>query len=181
MEEEAKMSMRAVFVEGTAEEVADFAQRTGLMAASNGVSPEPDDVMDRFVRERTKGNTEKERLTQAYLAGARELGLRVQPGPTDKEGREKPYLFGRLTGPDENRVGNVMYLRPSSGLLEVRLPWEEVKGWGTYTRRIDSKRAPEVFARVKHQVAIRLANDAAVTEAIELTKRAVQYATTGRW
>ena len=28
--------MRAVFVEGTAEEVADFAQRTGLVVASNG-------------------------------------------------------------------------------------------------------------------------------------------------
>jgi len=173
--------MRAVFVEGTAEEVADFAQRTGLVVASNGVSPEPDSVVDRFVRERTKGNTEKERLTQAYLAGARELSLRVQPGPTDKEGREKPYLSGRLTGPDENLVGNVIYLRPSSGLLEVRLPWDEVKGWVTHAQRIDSKRSPEVFAKVKHQVAIRLVSDATVTEAIKLTKRAVEYATTGQW
>src|SRR5215813_13068968 len=102
--------MRAVFVEGTAEEIADFAQRTGLMVASNDVSPEPDSVVDRFVRERTKGNIEKERLAQAYLVGARGRGLRVQPGPSDKEGREKPYLTGRLTGPDENRVGNVIYL-----------------------------------------------------------------------
>jgi hypothetical protein len=173
--------MRAVFVEGTAEEVADFAQRTGLVAASNGVSPEPDSVVDRFVRERTKGNTEKERLTQAYLAGAGDLGLHVQPGPTDKEGREKPYLTGRLTRPDENRVGNVIYLRPSSGLLEVRLPWDEVNGRVTYAQRIDSKRSPEVFAKLKHQVAVRLVSDAAVTEAIKLTSRAVEYATTGRW
>jgi hypothetical protein len=172
--------MRAVFVEGTAEEVADFAQRTGLAVASNGMSPEPDNLVDRFVRERTKGNTEKERLTQAYLAGARDLGLRVQPGPTDKEGREKPYLSGRLTGPDENRVGNVIYLRPSSGLLDIRLPWDEVKGRVTHAQRIDSKRSPEDFARVKHQVAIRLIGDAAVTEAIKLTKRAVEYATAGR-
>jgi hypothetical protein len=173
--------MRAVFVEGTAEEVADFAQRTGLMVASDGVSPELDNVVDRFVRERTKGNTEKERLTQAYLAGARDLGLSVQPGPTDKQGREKPYLSGRLTGPDENRVGNVIYLRPSSGLLEVRLPWDGVEGWVTQAQRIDSKRSPELFARVKHQVTIRLFSDAAVTEAIKLTERAVEYATTGRW
>jgi hypothetical protein len=173
--------MRAVFVEGTAEEVADFAQRTGLVVASNGVSPEPDNVVDRFVRERTKGNTEKERLTQAYLAGARELGLRVQPGPTDKEGREKPYLTGRLTGPDENRVGNVIYLRPSSGLLEVRVPWDEVKGRVKGAQRIDSKRPPEVFARVKHQVSIRLVGDDAVTEAIKLTKLAVECGATGRW
>jgi hypothetical protein len=173
--------MRAVFVEGTAEEVADFAQRTGLVVADNGVSPEPDNVVDRFVRERTKGNTEKERLTQAYLAGARDLGLHVQLGPTDKEGREKPYLTGRLTGPDENRVGNVIYLRPSSGLVEVRLPWDEVTGRLAHARRIDSKRSPEVFAKVKHQVSIRLVSDDAVTEAIKLTKRAVEYATTGRW
>ena len=173
--------MRAVFVEGTSEEVADFARRTGLVGASNGVSPEPDSVVDRFVRERTKGNTEKERLTQAYLAGARELGLRVQPGATDKEGREKPYLTGRLTGPDENRVGNIMYLRPSSGRLDVRLPWDEAKGWVTHAQRIDSKRSAEVFAKVKHQVSIRLVNDATVTEAIKLTKQAVEYATTGRW
>ena len=173
--------MRAVFVEGTAEEVADFAQRTGLVVAGNDVNPEPDSVVDRFVRERTRGNTEKERLTQAYLAGARELGLRMQPGPTDKEGREKPYLNGRLTGPDENRFGNIIYLRPSSGLLEVRLPWDEVKDWVTHARRIGSQRPPEVFARVKHQVAVRLASDAAVTEAIKLTKGAVEYATTGRW
>jgi hypothetical protein len=173
--------MRAVFVEGTAEEVADFAQRTGLMVASNGMNPEPDSLVDRFVRERTKGNTEKERLAQAYLAGARELGLRMQPGPTDKEGREKPYLSGRLTGPDENRVGNVIYLRPGSGLLEIRLPWDEVKGTVTHAQRIDSRRSPEVFARVKHQVAIRLIGDATVTEAIKLTERAVEFATTGRW
>jgi hypothetical protein len=173
--------MRAVFVEGTAEEIADFAQRTGLMVASNGVSPEPDSVVDRFVRERTKSNIEKERLAQAYLVGARERGLRVQPGPTDKQGREKPYLTGRLTGPDENRVGNVIYLFPSSGRLEVRLPWDEVRGWVTHAQRIDSSRPPEVFARVKHQVAIRLITDAAVTEAIKLTKQAMEYATASRW
>jgi hypothetical protein len=170
--------MRAVFVEGTAEEVADFAQRTGLVGASNGVSPEPDSVVDRFVRERTKGNIEKERLTQAYLADARKLGLRVQPGPTDKEGREKPYLTGRLTGPDENRVGNVIYLHPGPGRLEVRLPWDEVKGWVTHAHRPNSQRSPEVFAKVKHQVIIRLASDAAVTEAIKLTKQAMEYAAT---
>jgi hypothetical protein len=103
-----------------------------------------------------------------------------RPGPPDKEGRKKPYLNGRLTGPDENEVGNVIYLRPSSGLLEVRLPWDEVKGSVTYAQRINSKRSPEVFARVKHQVAIRLVSDATVTEAIKLTKRAMEYATTGR-
>jgi hypothetical protein len=173
--------MRAVFVEGTAEEVADFAQRTGLVAASTDVSPEPDDVMDRFVRERTKGNTEKERLTQAYLAGARELGLRLQPGPPDKEGQPKLYLTGRLTGPDETRVGNVIYLRPSSGMLDVRLPWDEVDGSVTHAQRIDTKQAPEKFARAKHQVKIWLGSDAAIAEAIELTKQAVEYATTGRW
>lgn len=173
--------MRAVFVEGTAEEVADFAQRTGLVVASSDASPEPDSVVDRFVRERTKGNTEKERLTQAYLAGARELGLRVQPGPPDKEGREKPYLNGRLTSPDENQVGNVISLRPSSGLLMVRLPWDAVKGSVTYAHRVDSQRSPELFAKVKHQVDIRLIDDATVTEAIKLTKRAMEYATTGRW
>ena|SRR5689334_1059707 len=173
--------MRAVFVEGTAEEIADFTQRTGLMMASNDVSPESDSVMDRFVRERTKGNTEKERLTQAYLVGARELGLRMQPGPTDKQGRGKPYLTGRLTGPDESRVGNVIYLFPGSVRLEVRLPWDEVNGWVTHAQRIDSSRSPEVFAKVKHQVAIRLLTDAAVTEAIKLTKQAMEYATTSRW
>jgi len=172
--------MRAVFVEGTVEEIADFAQRTGLMLASNDVSPEPDSVVDQFIRERIKGNTEKERLTQVYLAGARELGLRVPPEPTGTEGRKKHYLRGRLTGPEENRVGNVIYLFPSSGRLEVRLPWDEVEGWVTHAQRIGN-RPPELLAKVKHQVAIRLVNDAAVMEAIKLTKRAVEYATTGRW
>jgi hypothetical protein len=38
-----------------------------------------------------------------------------------------------------------------------------------------------VFAKVKHQVIIRLVSDAAITEAIKLTKQAIEYATTGRW
>jgi hypothetical protein len=173
--------MRAVFVEGTAEEIADFAHRTGLgVASSSSESPEPENVVDRFVRERTRGNTEKERLAQAYLAGAKELGLRAQLARPDKEGREKPYLKGRLTGPDEDRVGDVIYLRPSSGLLEVRLPWDEVKGWVKHAQRIDSNRPPEVFAEVKHQVKIRLSSDAAVAEAIKLTKLAVEMSTNGR-
>jgi hypothetical protein len=63
----------------------------------------------------------------------------------------------------------------------VRLPWDEVKGSVTLAQRIDSERSPEVFARVKHRVDIRLVSDAAVTEAIKLTKRAMVYATAGRW
>jgi hypothetical protein len=64
---------------------------------------------------------------------------------------------------------------------EQRLPWDEVKRWVTHAQRIDSQRSPEEFARVKHQVDIRLVSDAAVAEAIKLTKQAVEYATTGRW
>jgi hypothetical protein len=66
-------------------------------------------------------------------------------------------------------------------MLEVRLPWDEVKESVTYAQRINSKRSPEVFARLKLQVAIRLIDDATVAEAIKLTKRAIEYATTDRW
>jgi hypothetical protein len=58
---------------------------------------------------------------------------------------------------------------------------DATKGGTKYAQPVSTRRAPEEFARVKHQVTIRLVSDTAVVEAIKLTKLAVKYAADGRW
>jgi hypothetical protein len=86
----------------------------------------------------------------------------------------------RLTTLDEDRVGEVLYCRPSASTLYLRLPFEEVQG-NRSARRIGSQQSAERFARVKHQVIVKLTSDEAVAEAVKLTKLAVEMALDGRW
>ena len=45
----------------------------------------------------------------------------------------------------------------------------------------DPERPPEVFAKVRHQVRVKLVNDDAVAEAVKLTKLAVEKALNDEW
>jgi hypothetical protein len=173
--------MRALVIEGTAEEIADFVRKTGLTVVESAPSAtEQGDDVDRFIRQRVRGNAEKHGLVTTYLSGVATLGtVRVRPA-IKEDGTENTYLKGRLTTLDEDRVGDVLYCRPSASTLHLRLPFEEVQG-NRFARRIGSQQSAEKFARVKHQVIVKLTSDEAVAEAVKLTKLAVEMALDGRW
>ena len=89
-------------------------------------------------------------------------------------------VTGRLTTLDEDRVGNVIYCRPSSTLVHFRLPASAAEG-STYATRVDSQKSAEEFAKVKHQLTLKLVSDDAVAEALRLTELAIKMAQAGQW
>ncbi len=177
------MKVTVVKAEGTQSEISALLRETGMTAVeveSAPQGPEQGSDWDEFVRERVRGNTEKQRLVGAYLAGVAESDtLRVEPG-VKENGRLNDYLTGRLTTLDEDRVGNVLYCRPGSAMVHVRLPAEAAER-REYAQPIETGRSAEALARVKHQLKIKLSSDEAVDEALSLTRLAVEMALDGRW
>jgi hypothetical protein len=173
--------MKAIVVDGSVEEIAEFVKRMGgdtAVIAALPAAPAPETDIAAYVARQVRGNPEKERLVLSYLAGIGD-SLRMQI-PTRADGAENVYLSGRLTTLDENRVGNVVYCRPGSTRVMLRLPAHSADGV-TYATVVSTTKTAEEFARVKHQVAVNLVNDEAVIEAINLTKLAVEMAVNSLW
>ncbi len=174
--------MKALLIEGSVQEIADLVKATGMtpLISATGAGPAPGIMnpggdIERFIADRVRGNSEKERLVRAYADGIAGLDtLRLQVG-IKEDGTENDYFTGRLTTLAEDYVGNVIYCRPSSTRVAVRLPVEAAEGY-VYATRIESGKSGAEFAKVKHQVTIKLVNDDAVAEAIALTKLAVDTA-----
>jgi hypothetical protein len=174
--------MKAVVVDGTVEEIVEFVRRMGAKEAVLVAAPESlqaGDHIARFVSHRVKGNAEKQRLVMAYLAGVDVGDLRVRVA-IKENGTENDYVTGRLTTLDEDRVGNVIYCRPSSTLVHFRLPASAAEG-STYAKRVDSQKSAEEFIKVKHQVTLKLVSDDAVAEAVRLTQLAIKLAQDDQW
>lgn len=174
--------MQAVVVDGTVEEIVELVKRMGarpLIAGEAQAGTPQLDHIARYVRERVKGNSDKEQLSHAYLKGVSGSGLRVEVALREN-GTENDYLRGRMATLDEDRVGNVVYYRPSSMLVMLRLPKSAIDGF-SYARPVDSAKSAAEFAKVKHQVNVKLVADGAVAEAIQLTKLAVEMAGEGKW
>jgi hypothetical protein len=172
--------MRAVVVEGTPEEVAAFMRSAGLTAVENGAGASPvERGISEFILEKVRGNTEKQRLVECFVSVITEsCPLHVQIA-IKENGSENDYLTARLTTVDESRVGNVVYCRPSSATVWFRLPAAALDG--TFARRVATKKSDDEFAKVKHQVILKLANDDAVAEAARLTAQAVEMALANEW
>lgn len=177
------MKVTVIKAEGTHSEISALLRETGMTTVEvEGAPPGPDQGSDwdEFVRERVRGNTEKQRLVGAYLAGVDKSDtLRIEPG-VKENGQLNEYLTGRLTTLDEDRVGNVLYCRPGSAMVHVRLPAKAAEG-RKYAQLIETGRSAEALARVKHHVKIRLSSDEAVDEALSLTRLAVEMALDERW
>lgn len=177
------MKVTVIKAEGSPSEISALLREAGMTVdevESTPLDAESGSDWEEFVRERVRGNAEKHRLVRAYLSKVIEGStLRVEPG-VKENGELNDYLTGRLTTLDEDRVGNVLYCRPSSAMVHLRLPLEAAEG-RSYAQRIETGRPPEVLTRVKHQVKIKLSRDEAVTEALMLTRLAVEMALDGRW
>jgi hypothetical protein len=174
--------MKAVVVDGTVEEIVEFVKKMGatepVLVAAGGRPRESGGIAE-FVSQRVKGNAEKQRLVMGFLAGLDDDDLRIRIA-IKENASENDYLTGRLTTLDEDRVGNVIYCRPSSTLVHFRLPASAAQA-STYATRVDSQKTAEEFARVKHQVTLKLVSDDAVTEAIRLTQLAIKMAQANQW
>jgi hypothetical protein len=173
--------MKAVVVDGTVEEIAEFVKKMGatesVVIAARG--PQEASGIADFVSQRVKGNAEKSRLVMGYLDAVDDDDLRIRVA-VKENGTENAYLTGRLTTLDEDRVGNVIYCRPSSTLIHLRLPASAADG-SPYATRVDSQKSAEEFAKVKHQVTLKLVGDDAVAEAVRLTKLAIKMAQANQW
>lgn len=173
--------MRAVLVEGTPEEISAFVRSSG-MAVSSGpeASASASTPLEEFIAAKARGNPEKQRLVGAFADGiSQTLPLRVQVGVKENGGQAE-YFTARLKTIDEDRIGNVAYCRPSSGSVWLRVPAEAAHGFA-YAERVASRKPPEKFAEVKHQVILKLVNDDAIAEAVKLTEAAVEMAGSGGW
>lgn len=180
--------MKAVLLEGTPEEIAEFMRTAGYSTAATSAavaspavrSPSSASDIGGFIAATTKGNSDKARLVGEYVESLPNVGpLRVQVA-VKENGQQNDYLTARLTTVDENKIGNVAYCRPASATVWLRLPVEAIDG-SAYANRIDSKKAEAEFKKVKHQVIVKLVNEDAVREAISLTETAVNLATSNEW
>lgn len=142
---------------------AESATMTLASIAPGALTPE---VLD-FIRSKAGSHATRRQLVEMYLIRVAELGTDIEIGTSSRtKDKLNHYLMVRDSGP--RRFGAVSYVRPSTGGVTLRLPESAAAG------RTQAKTRDLTNKEKAYQVRVQLTSESAVTEAVELTKLALE-------